>query len=68
MSPIIFIRERKRVEKGEKKPRFRVVAVAGADLQFGAHHVRRQEVDQVAGKIGAEVVELKAEKGKEIHA
>ena len=27
----IFVRERRKVEKGEKKPRFRVVGVHGAD-------------------------------------
>ena len=30
----IFVRERRKVEKGEKKPRFRVVAVEGKELKI----------------------------------
>lgn len=63
MPGTIFIRERRKVEKGEKKPRFRVVAVSGTDLKFLVDHVRKQEVDEIASMTGAEVVLLKAETG-----
>ena len=31
MSTKIFVRERRKIEKGEKKPRFRVVGVSGGE-------------------------------------
>lgn len=58
MAITIFIRERRKVDEGEKKPRFRVVAVSGADLKFHASHVRRQEIDQIAAAVGGRVVLL----------
>lgn len=58
MAISIFIRQRRKVEEGEKKPRFRVVAVSGGDLKFHASHVRRQEIDQIAAAVGAQVVVL----------
>ncbi len=64
MAGKIFIRERRKVEQGEKKPRFRVVAVADVDLKFKVEHIRKQEVEEIAQAVGAEVVLLKPEKGK----
>lgn len=64
MAGKIFIRERRKVEKGEKKPRFRVVATSGTDLKFKVDHVRKQEVEEIADMIGAEIVLLKPEKEK----
>ena len=64
MPGFIFIRERRKIEKGEKKPRFRVVAVAGVDLKFKVSHVRKQEIDEIAKAVGAEVSILRPEKGK----
>jgi hypothetical protein len=58
----IFIRERRKVKEGEKKPRFRVVAVAGAEVKFKVDHLRKQEIEQIAEAVGAEVVYLKIEK------
>jgi hypothetical protein len=63
MEPTIFVRERRKVEKGEKKPRFRVVGVSGADIKLYANHVRKKELDQLAEATGAKVVVLTA--GKE---
>jgi uncharacterized protein (DUF1501 family) len=61
----IFVRERRKVEAGEKKPRFRVVAVSGGDLQIHVEHIRKQELEQLAKAVGAKIVYLKAEqKGK----
>ena len=59
----IFVRERRKVEKGEKKPRFRVVGVQGTDLKIYVEHIRKKELDQIAEASGAVVVYLKA--GKE---
>jgi hypothetical protein len=64
MAGSIFIRERRKVEEGEKKPRFRVVAVSGADIKFKVNHVRKQEIEEIARIVGAEVILLKPEKGK----
>ena len=68
MEPTIFVRERRKVEKGEKKPRFRVVGVSGADIKIYANHMRKKELDQLAEASGAKVVVLRAgkeEKGQE---
>jgi hypothetical protein len=62
MASKIFVRERRKVEKGEKKPRFRIVGVSGSDLKIYVKHIRKQELDQLAGSVGAEVVYVKAEK------
>lgn len=62
MSGKIFIRERRKVEKGEKKPRFRVVATQGTDVRFKAHHLRKQEIEEIARAADADVVWLKPEK------
>jgi len=53
----IFARERRKIEKGEKKPRFRVVAATG-DIKFFAEHIRKRELEAIAKDIGAEVVYL----------
>lgn len=62
MASKIFVRERRKIEKGEKKPRFRVLGVSGGDLKIYVHHMRKRELDQLAEAVGAEVVYLKAEK------
>jgi hypothetical protein len=63
MGAKIFVRERRKVEKGEKKPRFRVVGVSGGDLKIYVDHIRKKELDQLAEATGSEVVVLAA--GKE---
>ena len=62
MASKIFVRERRKVEKGEKKPRFRILGVSGSDLKIYVKHIRKQELDQLAKSTGAEVVHIKAEK------
>jgi len=60
----IFYRERSKVGKGEKKPRYALVAVADVDLKSRVKHLRKNEMEQIAAAVGAELVELKvAEKG-----
>ena len=58
----IFVRERRKVDKGEKKPRFRFVGVSGGDIKIYVRHVRKKELDQLAVSTGAEIVYLKAVK------
>ncbi|MBN2031092.1 hypothetical protein JW824_12740 [bacterium] len=59
MAGKIFYRERRKVGKEEKKPRFKMVAVAGVDLKVYPNHLRKQELEQIAESIGAELVLLK---------
>jgi hypothetical protein len=58
MAGKIFYRERRKVNEGEKKPRFKLVAVSGADVRFYGDHLRKKELEQIAGAIGAELVLL----------
>jgi hypothetical protein len=53
----IFARERRKIEQGEKKPRFRVVAATG-DIKFFAEHIRKRELETIAESLGAEIVYL----------
>ncbi len=58
MAGKIFYRERRKVSEGEKKPRFKLVAVSGADVRFYGDHLRKKELEQVAEAIGAELILL----------
>jgi hypothetical protein len=62
---ILFVRERRKVEEGEKKPRFAFVGSVGTDLRIKIKHVRKKEIEQIASMIGAEVVYLEAGKQEE---
>jgi len=65
MAGKIFYRERTKADKGEKKPRFLLVAVAGLDLKIHAKHLRRSELEMIASELGAELVLLaREEEGK----
>lgn len=57
---MIFVRERRKIDKGEKKPRLAVVGVAGTDLKIHAKHIRKQELEQIGAALEAEVVYLEA--------
>ncbi|MBN2405548.1 MAG: hypothetical protein JXE06_08205 [Coriobacteriia bacterium] len=61
MAGKIFFRERRKVDEGEKKPRFNVVATQGTDLKFQVKHMRRQELEIIAESAGAELIELEVE-------
>lgn len=61
--PTIFVRERRKIEAGEKKPRYRFVGVHDLNLKIFAEHIRKKELDQLAEATGATVVILKG--GKE---
>ncbi|MEN6441769.1 MAG: hypothetical protein ABFD97_24670 [Syntrophobacter sp.] len=60
--PAIFVRERRKIESGEKKPRFRVVGVHDLNLKIYVEHIRKKELDQIAEATGANVVILKSGK------
>ncbi len=64
MSTKIFVRERRKVEKGEKKPRFRICGVSGGDLKLYARHIRKKELSQIKDATGAEIIMLDAGQGK----
>ena len=57
----IFYRERRKVEEGEKKPRFKVVAIADVNLKMYVKHIRKNELEQLAKSVGAELIELEVE-------
>lgn len=54
----IFVRERRRSDKGQQRPRYRVVGVQGGDLKIYTKRIRKCELDEIASSIGAEVVYL----------
>jgi N-acetylmuramoyl-L-alanine amidase len=64
MSTKIFIRARRKVEKGEKKPRFRVVGVSGRELKLYVKHIRKKELDQIQDATGAQIIMLDAGRGQ----
>jgi hypothetical protein len=62
----IFVRERRKTEPGEKKPRFRVVGVSDLNLKIYVEHMRKKELEEIAAATGAQLVFLKrGEKEKE---
>lgn len=64
MSGKIFYRERRKVEDGEKKPRFRVAAVFDCNLKIYCDHLRKSELEHLAEASGAELVLLRKGKKK----
>jgi len=58
----IFVRERNKVGEKEKKPRFAVVATSGIDLKIKAQHVRKQEIEEIARQLNAEIIYLEISK------
>jgi len=59
----IFVRERRRVGRGEGKPRFVVVATEGVDLKLYTIHLRKTELEALAQSVEAEVVYLEGGEG-----
>lgn len=55
----IFYRERRKVEDGEKKPRFRIVAVSDCNLKVYAKHLRLCELEHIAEATEAELILLR---------
>lgn len=54
----IFVRERRKVEKGEKKARFRVVGLSGKDVKLYTKHIRKNELELIARETGADIIYL----------
>ena len=61
MAAKIFYKERHKVKDGEKKPRFRAVAISDCNLKIYADHLRLSELRHIAREVGADLIEL--EKG-----
>ena len=64
MAGKIFYRERRKVGEGEKMPRFQLVAAAGVDMTVYGIHLRKNELEQIAAAVGAELILLKNVKKK----
>ena len=64
MATKIFVRERRKIEKGEKRPRFRVIGVSGSDVKIYAKKIRKKELEQISKETGAAIVYLDAGKGQ----
>jgi hypothetical protein len=64
MAGKIFYRERRKVGEQEKKPRFKLVATADVNVTFYGDHLRKQELEEVAAAVGAEIILLKSPKDK----
>jgi hypothetical protein len=62
MSGKIFYRERHKVGAKEKKPRFKLVAVADVNITFYADHLRKKELEEIAASVGADLILLKVPK------
>jgi hypothetical protein len=45
-------------KEGSRTPRFRIVATEGGDLRFHAEHVRKVDLETIAGDLNAQVVYL----------
>ncbi len=58
MAGKIFYREREKADEGKKQPRFKLVAVADVNLKIYGKHLRKSELEQIAGAVGAELVML----------
>jgi hypothetical protein len=54
----IFVRHRRHIGEGARRPRFAIVAVEGADLTVYRSRIRRAELEKIAAEIGAEIVYL----------
>lgn len=64
MATKIFVRERRKIEKGERKPRFRVVGVSGSDVKIYVNHLRKKELEQLCAQTGAQAVFLDSGEGR----
>lgn len=45
-------------KEGGRNPRFRIVATEGGDLRFHADHIRKVDLDTIAGDLDAQVIYL----------
>ena len=54
----IFVRNRRQIKKGARRPRFTMVAVEGLDLNIFTSNIRRRELEALSEAVGAEVIYL----------
>ena len=59
MAGKIFYRERRKVADGEKKSRFRIVAVADTNIKVFTDHLRMSELEHIAEETGSELILLR---------
>jgi hypothetical protein len=59
MAGKIFYRERRKIQDGEKKPRFRIAAVADCNLKVYTDHLRISELKHIAEATGCELILLR---------
>lgn len=64
----IFYRERRKAREGEKKPRFRAVAIADCNLKIYSDHLRMSELEHIAQECGADLILLRKGQKKESKA
>lgn len=62
MEAKIFYRERTKVAKGAKTPRFRVVGMSNSKLKIYSNHLRKKELKQLARETGSVLVKLERDK------
>ncbi|MCE5210869.1 MAG: hypothetical protein LLG40_04900 [Deltaproteobacteria bacterium] len=62
MAGKIFYRERLKVGEKEKKPRFKLVAVADVNIKFYAEHLKKRELEDIAASVGADLILITAPK------
>jgi hypothetical protein len=62
MAGQIFYRERQKIKKGSRNPRFRIIAVSGPEIKIYGNHFRKKELEQIAKKTNTDLVELKRDK------
>lgn len=55
----IFYKERRKIADGEKKPRFRVVAVSDCNLKVYSDHLRLSELEHIAEETESELIFLR---------
>ncbi len=59
MAGKIFYRVRRKAQKGQKTPRYHIMAVSGIDMKVYGSHFRKVELEQIAETVGADLVRLK---------
>ncbi len=62
MTGKMFYRERSKAKKGSRTPRFRIMAVSGADIKIYGDHFRKKELEQIAKETNMELILLKRDK------
>lgn len=62
MTGTIFYRERSKAKEKSRTPRFRIMAISGADIKIYGNHFRKKELEQIAKTTNMDLVALKRDK------